>query len=337
MEKIISLLILLFICQIVGFSETENLDDLIFPQLIKADSERIYIVEKERIHIYSIKPFKKISTFGKLGEGPKEFRVHPGTPIMLSLINKKLIAATGGSIYYYDKRGKYIKEQKVQGQFMASVKPVGNNFIGLSYGNIEKKRYMKIILVNNQFKKIKDLDFTLDEKQSGQGLNFLAIPQHLYTSYASDNIHIYTSVSKDMSIKVFDKQGKQIRTISKKYKNLKISTDFKKKIINHYKTDPFLKQFYNYLSPISLPDYFPAIRDMRVSDNKIYVVTYKIKEDKSEVLIFNTNGVFIRTVYLPIKEQNVRLFYPYDIKNNHLYQTIETDEEIFELKITALK
>ncbi len=336
MKKVILLIIIMFIYQITINAEKKFQLDLIHPQLIKVDNKKIYIVEREKIHIYSLKPFKKILSFGKKGEGPGEFRVHPGTPIMLSLVKDNIIAQTGGSVYYYDKTGKYIKERKIHGQFIASMKSVGNNFIGLSYGNKDKKRLMKILLLDKEFKKIKTLASTLDEKQPGQGLVFLSIPQHLYTCYATDNNYSFTSLGKKMSIKVFDKHGKLIRTISKDYKNLKVNDDYKKRVIKHYKTDPFLKQFFQYLSPITIKNYFPAIRDMRVADNKIYAVTYRIKDDKSEVLIFNINGNFIRTVYMPIQEQDIRLFYPYEIKGNKLYQLVESDDEDFELIINNI-
>ena len=64
------------------------------------------------------------------------------------------------------------------------------------------------------------------------------------------------------------------------------------------------KQWLNdYLKTIHLvyPDHFPAIRDV-ISDpiqKKLYVKTYKKKDEKEEYMVMDLKGKILKTIFLP--------------------------------------
>lgn len=106
---------------------------------------------------------------------------------------------------------------------------------------------------------------------------------------------------------------------------------------NIYIVERFLKQFYHQmLKPITFPTRFPAIRDLRVSDEKIYVITYKKEKTVTECIIFDTKGKFLKQVWLPLEEVNILNHYPFDIKNGKLYHLVENDDEVWQLHISKI-
>ena len=59
------------------------LPELSDPASFHIDGERIYIVERTTIHIYSSKDYTLIKKFGKRGEGPGEFRTGQESSVLL--------------------------------------------------------------------------------------------------------------------------------------------------------------------------------------------------------------------------------------------------------------
>jgi hypothetical protein len=90
---------------------------------------------------------------------------------------------------------------------------------------------------------------------------------------------------------------------------------------------------------MTFPDYFPPIRMFHVTDNKIYVMTYKEKDGKNEFIILDMEGKLLNRMFIPIspfEETTVIIFYT--IKNGKLYllkdneETEEWEVRIFEIK-----
>lgn len=108
--------------------------------------------------------------------------------------------------------------------------------------------------------------------------------------------------------------------------------------MEYIKTDPEIKPYIEMIKPITFPAYFPAIRNYYIAGKKIYVITYKKKDDKTECLIFNITGKFLKRVFLPYTYVNTIDEYPAAIKNGKLYQLNENQEmEQWELDVTEIK
>jgi len=76
-----------------------------------------------------------------------------------------------------------------------------------------------------------------------------------------------------------------------------------------------------------------------VADQKIYILTYKEKDEKFQFLVLDINGKHLKTVFLPLNKEkdDVFGFTPFCIKNGTLYQLIETEDEEWELHATAIQ
>jgi hypothetical protein len=88
---------------------------------------------------------------------------------------------------------------------------------------------------------------------------------------------------------------------------------------------------------IKFPDYFPVIRDYRSSDDRLYIITYREKEEEKELFIVDFNVKLVKSTWLTIDEINPRELYPYTIENGKLYQLVENpDSEEWELHIIEI-
>jgi hypothetical protein len=303
------------------------------------DREQIYLTEGAAIFIYSLKDFKLIKKFGRDGEGPREFKGKPEIDVQQDtiLVNSK------ARVSFFSKRGRYLKEVNhiVSGQ---RFKPLGNRFVGYkSFVDKNGKRYSTINIYDWKFVKIKEVYRHESIVQAGKGWKLFA--RNYLRPLVCDN-KIIVSGEKEFIIHVFDDHGNTLFTINRKYKRVRFTEEHKKKVLHLYKTRPSTAPEYDWWKKnIQFPDYFPAIRRISTADKKIYVRTYKEIENKSEFFVFETNGVLLKHVFLPIAESRAKNAYPYmrdsspyTIKNGNLYQLIENeDTETYELHVTRIK
>lgn len=88
---------------------------------------------------------------------------------------------------------------------------------------------------------------------------------------------------------------------------------------------------------IQFPEYYPAINDFRVSDGKIYILTYKRDREntRSEFIIMSLDGKLQKRVFLPFVKKSPVHPFPFAVRDGKLYQVVDNDEtETWELRIT---
>ncbi|MCP4215751.1 MAG: hypothetical protein GY765_13945, partial [bacterium] len=165
-----------------------------------------------------------------------------------------------------------------------------------------------------------------------------SIPQAYTTSFAIYKNKLYIALDNELVIRVYDENGKQTGTIERDCRRLALTEKYKTQVVEHYKTDGWFKQFYHQvIKPVTFPAEYPVIRDLRVADDKVYVITYKANKSGTECLIFDTSGKFLRQAKLQLVERNIRLHFPFDISNGKLYQLVENEDEVWELRTSAIK
>ena len=104
---------------------------------------------------------------------------------------------------------------------------------------------------------------------------------------------IYIAAGKEgFVIDVFDSKGTKLYRIKKDYKKtLKVSEDYQKKTMEWFKAKPAFNQLWDYFKDrISFKSHYPVIRDMDVTDDRIYVLTYKKQNGNSECIIMDLQG-----------------------------------------------
>jgi hypothetical protein len=333
--KILALILLL--SNIILADKVITFPGLIRPFFIDVDDNKIYVTDGPTIYIYSSNDFKLLKKFGKEGEGPREFKVNhsrnAGSVVTFVQADHILVNSVG-RVTYFTKEGEYIKEAQTGSSSGLRFQMTKGNFVGESFLGEKNTNYVVKNLYDSNFKFKKELYRRKNFYQVEGGLN----PFYSVTPI----VRVYNNrifISGDSEIYVFAENGEKIYSIKCEYDKLPVTEDYKKGILNWYKTYPGVKQFFSLVkSRLKFPKYFPVIRMFHVVDQKVYVLTYKKKGDESEFVIFDINGKFFKKIMVPFSEKDARLWYPYTIEDDKLYQLIENlDKKEWDLHIIDIK
>ncbi|MCP5046325.1 MAG: hypothetical protein GY940_04080, partial [bacterium] len=114
------------------------------------------------------------------------------------------------------------------------------------------------------------------------------------------------------------------------------------KIIQFFKTNNETKAFFVFFQPITFPEVYPAVLEMFVTGEKIYVVTFKSNDEKegvqnTEILILDIKGKFLKKVAFPLKMMTPLRQSPFSISEGKLYQLVEdSNEEEWSVHVTEI-
>ena len=154
--------------------------------------------------------------------------------------------------------------------------------------------------------------------------------------------------SRGFIIEIFDLSGDKLSYIQKPYEKMSISSDFKKRTMDFIQNDSVIKAQGGWDAvkdkvSVNFPSDFPPIQEMSVTGNRIYIQTYKEKNNNIEYIIMDLNGKILKRVYLPRFEDvtvtgkllGARLHVIY---NGKLYNVSEDEEnECWVLNIQEIK
>jgi len=76
---------------------------------------------------------------------------------------------------------------------------------------------------------------------------------------------------------------------------------------------------------------------MQINDGKIYAITFKRSNEKTECLIIDLKGKLLDKIYLDLKSIDIFALYPFTINNRNINQLVETEDETWELHIDSIK
>ncbi len=330
LKKLIMIALLLMAFFVLQ-GETVSMKGVLKPASIAVDESRIYIGEGTSVHIFSLKDFKLEKTFGRQGEGPQEFMVHPGFGVRLALWKQTLLVESIGKTSYYSKDGGFLKELKTGKH--GSLYPLGDMFVGGNMILENQTNYQTLNLYDGEFKNTKEICRWEHAIQDAKKQILLA-PVYTQAHFFDDKIFVVPG--QYMVIQVFDGKGQKVHVISKEYRKLEVTDQYKQTTLNFFKTDPKYRQHYEGLKNMfTFPKYFPAIRSFAVNDGRIYIRTYGGKDGKSEYYIFDIKGKLLKKVYVPFVEtMGINILPLHTIAGGRLYQLVENDEtEEWELHI----
>jgi hypothetical protein len=338
MKWIIGLLACLMVVPILAATKSVPMTEVLNAQSIIVDQEQVYIVQTPEVFIYSLKDFKLKKKFGKAGEGPQEFKLFPNMPLLITVEKDDIVAKSMGKLSYYAKDGTFKKEVRVKAGFVLAMKTLGDQMIGIENIMSNQMRYLGINVYDSNLNKLQQVKKIPDSIQRGKGMRFLNIPQAHADSFVVLGNKFLVAWEKDAKIEVYDAEGKAHDPIKLEAEKIALSDDYKAKVVEFFKNDPRTKPYYQFIKPVSFPDYFPGVREMRVSDNTLYVFTYMKEKGNVQCYTFDKNLKFKEKIYVPLEEMNITEFYPFAIKSGTLYQMVENlDTESWELQYFKIK
>jgi hypothetical protein len=315
--------------------------DIYKPDSITVSENYIYITQDVEVFIYSKKDMKLIKKFGQAGEGPREFKklALPWFPsISLYLTDDKLLVNSIGKISFFSKEGEFINETPTGNQ--ARYIPVGDKYIYMYFTAEDKVDYIAADLLDANLKnRIKLCQFKFPAQGGKKRDPILMARMATYLDrYAYKDKFVYPT--DDNSIKIFNTDGKEVASFTPDYTIVPINGELKKTIDEFFTNDIRYKQPYlidKERNLISLPEHMPIFKDYRLSDDKIYILSNFKKDGKFETFIYDFSGKLLKKTFLPLVESDMLTLYPFDIRDNKIYQLVMAeDEDEFKLHITEI-
>ncbi len=331
--KILSFfLIILVMISTLTLKSGTVLSELTYPKKILVGEENIIISEKASVFIYSKKDLKFKTSFGSRGEGPQEYMIGTlsgFTNIRLNVSKEKIVVTSLMKATFYSLDGVYKNTIKTIPDFF-EVKPLNTNYVvWTDLLDNKKYRFQVLHIADSNLKKLKEFIRIPNDLDAKRGLFYYK----KYFGYKIYNNKIYLCQSKDLEIDVFNSLGEKIDIIKSPLHKIKFTEKDAKAKIDQLKVDqPSVYKIFK--KKIFFPKEYPAIRTFRVSDNKLYVFTHKTINLKNQCLVFGLKGKLIKDTLVPLKEISLKKWFPFDIKDNKVYQLIENqDTETWELVV----
>lgn len=310
------------------------LSELLKPDLLTVDQYQLYVAQGATAFIYSLKDYKLIKSFGKRGEGPTEFKVAPQLPIFLMPVNDEIVINSIGKLSFFTKKGAFKREMKTIGFNMVFL-PIGKKFAGIGIKQEDRIIYRTLNLYGSDLKLEKEFFRAKRELQLGAGT--INILERSFSFYTYDN-KIFVSGKKGFVIDVFDEKANFMFSINREYQPLTFSNEDEKNYLNYLKSHPSSRNnFENIKHRLHFPETYPVIYTFFVSANKVYILTYKKKDNKNELFIYDTKGKFIKATYITVLSRDPVEPFPMWIENQKLYQLVENENEEWELHIVEIK
>jgi hypothetical protein len=346
MRKILLLLILLLLVFLLSsevkapskplMKKLASFPDILKPGMIIVRGGRLFVTEGATVSIYSMKDFTLIKKFGKPGEGPQEFKLDQfGGQLIIDVLPQYILVNSLGKLSYFTLNGDFIKEKRNPAAFY--IQPIDENYVGMSTTFGEgNTRFRTVNLYDPDLKEIREIYRQEHEiqVQKGKGIHLL---KKAFVYYVVED-KIFISGKEGFVVDIYDEQGKLLRTIERKdYKKRKV-TDAEKAEIHRILKRQY-KELYEYFkNTIIIAPHFPVIASIFVRDKRVYVLTNNEVDQMWEMFLYDLEGVFIKTLFVPMLKRDLLIPFPTDIRNGNVYQLIENDEdEMWELHVTGIE
>ncbi len=271
-----------------------------FPEVLKptrliVTDSHIYIAEAYKVHIYSVQDFKHQKSFGKKGEGPKEFNTSFGG-IRLEYFNEKLYIGSFRKELTYNKNGDFLNEKKWS-RIIRNLKPINGGYFSYHFHFEFKKNRMtyQIAILDKDLNEKKILHKEINTTKVDTSRPVPALKGNVFATL-DNNYIILHDARKDFSIKLFSHQGELIKDLNIEYPKLRIEKTYKNSYRKQYLKPDRSTQFSAMMSQVRqkrkivFPEYFPPFRNVASDNKKIYVFRDIPEFEKYEVWVLSYKG-----------------------------------------------
>jgi hypothetical protein len=292
------------------------------------DSGMIYALDSQEgcVQVYD-ESGQLLNTFGKKGQGPGEFSLPAGiqiTPEGTLMIEDTL----NRRLSYYSFKGEHIQDISTATKLALGAIQIDNqgNMLGTQVGAPEGGNmffeYNKYDKELNPVFNLAKVEFPIPIPGSGNKMNIMDV----LIIYRFDNKgNIVFARNQDYEIKIFNPEGKHIRTIKKEFKPIKITEEDINEMLERI---PSNAGGVNAREMIEFPKNFPPFQNLVLDEqDKLYARTYVKGKNKDEYVvdIFDAKGLLISQL---VTKADFRL-----IKNNKIYSVEENADGYRILKV----
>jgi len=285
------------------------LDGVLRPSTISIAGDRLFIMDVEQMHIFSLENREHLATFGKKGEGPGEYQVAFGLPNRMEAYPDFLLMESINKILFYDHQGRFVKEQKKL-PLLGMIRPLNGKFVARRIYQPQdgSKSYTTVRIYDENLEMEKELA-RQDFMQQGAGLNltFDLSNDFLIFGVAEGKIFIEKSTEGPI-IEVYDANGEILDRIRFPARKIPVTAAEKKKMLQNFRNDPRIRQVtkannttWEAISQnfrFRYPDEYPPVNHMYLDGGRIYIRTNYREEGRFEYLILDLQGRLLRRTFV---------------------------------------
>jgi len=206
--KRVLLLGCLLAVSISGLCEVRTfpVDGIVKPEQVYVSGERLYIVERVKITIYSLEDISEVASFGKEGEGPGEIR---NRIFALYFREGEMIVPSAGKITFLTADGALTREIAMPVLRSGDICPVGKNFAGLRFQVEGKSFFLELAVFDSRGRIVRRLKRIHDDFQPGKGMRAFIPP----TAFDVSGNTVISTFREDFVVTAFDAVGNERFTI----------------------------------------------------------------------------------------------------------------------------
>jgi len=308
------LLIVLVICFVPGglcSSQPGILNNVLRPSVIDVQGNLLFVMDIEKMHVFSIDPLQHLKTFGKKGEGPGEYPVSSSASNTIRAYENFLLHEALNKVLFFDHAGNFLRECR-KPALIKKIRSLQDKFVGVRiYQPQDRSTAFAAVCIYNQKMEMEKEIARQEFFQQGNGaaLTFDLAWDRLLFDVTEDRIFVERS-RKGPFIEVFDKTGAKLTSFSIPHKKTPIQSNDREILLNYLIQDSRMQQImqqnritWKELSKnfrFTYPDEYPAVCDMSVDSGKIYIKTWnRDRQGKSEYLIMDLQGNLIKRCFIP--------------------------------------
>lgn len=311
------------------------LSELTNPHEIISDDNHLIIsdgIEGTSIYIYSIEDLSLYSKFGGTGDTTGKFIVSGGHEVDMDIRNDTLLISSHGKTSFFTKKGHLIKELLIKDATGYSF--LEDNYAGGDNINVNGIAYNTFNLYNKQFEFVKEIARIAGSNQGENGLQVLV---RKYQGLTYKEKFYLKGKSEEFEIKIYDSNGAKKDVVTLTCERIPVAEKHRNDIYKMYKEHPLFGQYFEAIkNRIVFPEYLPAIYNINIANDFIYVLAYESDGTNSVLYKLDLNGRLMDKLNVPLKWSGATNTYPFTISKNCLYQLVKNKSEKWELQIIKL-
>jgi hypothetical protein len=149
-----------------------------------------------------------------------------------------------------------------------------------------------------------------------------------------DKLFVEPDDGENGILDVYDSNGKKLYTVKYNFEKIEVTDRHKEAVREWHRIKKRrLLDIVKRRGWLWWPSHFPAVHYVDVTDDKIYMIPYKKKQGKVQLLVFDLKGKLLRRVITPLTKENMFALHPMCIKGGKVYQLTENEDEVWELHI----
>lgn len=309
--------VLLILCTAVGFTVLSAQDirwgtlrELSTPETIAIQGNQLYVMDNSEIFVYSLRGPRLLRQLGGVGRGRGKLPGLREGANVIHLANNYLLAEGRRKMIFFSKTGGVIDE-KPKSDHCTQFTPLGNHWVAKKYLHDVKTntQYMRVAIFNPGLEEVRELHREKWFQQyTDKGFRIQLFSDYLNFEVYGGKVFIEKS-PLGFVIDVYDEKGDFLYRIKKDIPAPRVTPGDKKQAMATLRRDRKAELMIHKMGSwekvlkvmdVTFPKYKPVIRNFEIDDDKIYVRTFREKDNRDETIIMDLKGNILKTVYLPV-------------------------------------